>query len=96
MMIRQNPLSGPKTGTRSLPKVLSEDSRGIALFDAAADKLEGCQRHVRCPRSCWKMLYAGGLRVSELVTPASVFCLAGDNPQFIVVGKGNRKNAWSH
>ncbi|WP_375548336.1 site-specific tyrosine recombinase XerD [Oceanicaulis alexandrii] len=77
-------LSGPKK-PRPLPKVLSE-SEVEALFDAA-DRMEGAEG-LRL-RALLELLYAGGLRVSELVTlPLSGF--ARSERCLIVTGKGGK------
>lgn len=79
------PLKGPNRG-RPLPKVLSEADVD-ALFDAA-DKIEG-PNGVRM-RALLEVLYAGGLRVSELVTlPLSAFTAA--ERCIHVTGKGGRE-----
>jgi integrase/recombinase XerD len=78
-------LSGPKK-SRPLPKVLSE-SEVEALFDAA-DRMEGAEG-LRL-RALLELLYAGGLRVSELVTlPLSGF--ARSERCLIVAGKGGKE-----
>jgi integrase/recombinase XerD len=78
-------LSGPKK-SRPLPKVLSE-SEVEALFDAA-DRMEGAEG-LRL-RALLELLYAGGLRVSELVTlPLSGF--ARSERCLIVTGKGGKE-----
>ncbi|WP_286800796.1 site-specific tyrosine recombinase XerD [Oceanicaulis sp. UBA2681] len=77
-------LSGPKK-PRPLPKVLSE-AQVEALFDAA-DRMEGAEG-LRL-RALLELLYAGGLRVSELVTlPLSGF--ARSERCLIVTGKGGK------
>ena len=78
-------LSGPKK-PRPLPKVLSE-SQVEALFDAA-DRGEGAEGFRL--RALLELLYAGGLRVSELVTlPLSGF--ARSERCLVVTGKGNKE-----
>ena len=78
-------MSGPKQG-RPLPKVLSEADVD-ALF-AAAEKLDGL-KGLRA-RALLEILYAGGLRVSELVELplASVSKAQG---AIFVTGKGNKE-----
>lgn len=77
-------LSGPKK-PRPLPKVLSEDEVD-ALFDAA-DTLDG-GAGIRA-RALLELLYAGGLRVSELVAlPLSAF--ARSEGVISVTGKGGK------
>ncbi len=78
-------LSGPKK-PRPLPKVLSEDEVD-ALFKAA-DSLEGVAGYRA--RALLELLYAGGLRVSELVSlPLSAF--ARSEGLISVIGKGNKE-----
>lgn len=79
------PLSGPKQG-RALPKVLSE-SDVDALF-AAADGLEG-SKGIRC-RALLEILYAGGLRVSELVG-LPLNAVSKSQGAILVTGKGNKE-----
>ncbi|WP_421790600.1 site-specific tyrosine recombinase XerD [Hyphobacterium sp.] len=79
------PLSGPKQG-RSLPKVLSEADVD-ALFDAAGE-LEG-NKGVRC-RVLLEVLYAGGLRVSELVS-LPLNAISKQEGAIFVTGKGNKE-----
>ena len=79
------PLKAPKKG-RSLPKILSEADVD-ALFDAAA-AMEGAAG-VRA-RALLEILYAGGLRVSELVSlPLNAFARA--ERCIHVTGKGDRE-----
>ncbi|WP_417495596.1 site-specific tyrosine recombinase XerD [Maricaulis sp.] len=79
------PLRGPKQG-RSLPKVLSEADVD-ALFAAAAD-LPGASG-LRT-RALLEILYAGGLRVTELVSlPLSAFIQT--ERCIFVTGKGGRE-----
>ena len=79
------PLRGPKAG-RSLPKVLSEADVD-ALF-AAAQVMEGAAG-LRT-RALMELLYAGGLRVSELVSlPLKAFARA--DRCIFVTGKGGRE-----
>ncbi len=78
-------LDGPKIGDR-LPKFLSEDEV-VALLDAARARkgAEGLRL-----TALMEILYATGLRVSELVTlPASAF--ARQSPVLFVVGKGGKE-----
>lgn len=78
-------LSGPKK-PRPLPKVLSE-AQVEALFETA-DRVEGAEG-VRL-RALLELLYAGGLRVSELVTlPLSAF--ARSERCLVVKGKGGKE-----
>jgi integrase/recombinase XerD len=80
-----SPLKAPKRG-RSLPKVLSEADVD-ALFDAAGH-LDG-PGGVRT-RALLEVLYAGGLRVSELVSlPLGAFARA--ERCIHVTGKGGRE-----
>lgn len=77
-------LSGPKK-PRPLPKVLSE-AEVDRLFDAAADQAgaEGARL-----RALLELIYAGGLRVTELVSlPVSAF--ASRDRCLMVTGKGGR------
>ncbi|SDL81951.1 site-specific tyrosine recombinase XerD [Maricaulis salignorans] len=79
------PLRGPKQG-RSLPKILSEADVD-ALFAAAAD-LPGASG-LRT-RALLEILYAGGLRVTELVSlPLSAFIQT--ERCIFVTGKGGRE-----
>jgi len=79
------PLRGPKQG-RSLPKILTEADVD-ALFDAAAT-LEGAAG--ARVRALMELLYAGGLRVTELVSlPLSAFVRA--EACIEVKGKGGRE-----
>lgn len=79
------PLRAPRKG-RPLPKILSEADVD-ALFDAAA-RIEGA-RGLRT-RALMEVLYAGGLRVSELVSlPLNAFIRAERCIQ--IVGKGGRE-----
>lgn len=78
-------LSGPKK-PRPLPKILSED-QVEALFETA-DRVEGAEG-LRL-RALLELLYAGGLRVSELVTlPLSAF--ARSERCLVVKGKGGKE-----
>jgi integrase/recombinase XerD len=78
-------LRGPKQGRR-LPKVLSEADVD-SLFDAA-DHLPGPEG-VRT-RALMEILYAGGLRVTELVSlPLSAF--ARSERSIFVTGKGGKE-----
>lgn len=79
------PLVSPRRG-RPLPKVLSE-----AEVDALFQSLEGREdfEGLRM-RALLEILYAGGLRVSELVSlPASAFARA--DRVIVVKGKGGRE-----
>ena len=80
-------LSGPRR-KRSLPRTLSEAETG-RLLDAAA---AGAARNARGLRlSCLiEMLYASGLRVSELVS-LPVASVRGDPRMILVRGKGGRE-----
>lgn len=78
-------LSGPKK-PRPLPKVLSEDEVD-RLFEAA-DTLDGVAGYRA--RALLELLYAGGLRVSELVSlPLAAF--ARSEGLISVVGKGSKE-----
>jgi len=78
-------LEGPKRG-RALPKVLSE-AEVDALFNAA-DAMEGAEG-VRM-RAMLELLYACGLRVSELVSlPAAAFARA--ERCLVIRGKGGKE-----
>ncbi|EAP89915.1 integrase/recombinase XerD [Oceanicaulis sp. HTCC2633] len=78
-------LSGPKK-PRPLPKVLSE-GQVETLFDAA-DRIEGADGFRL--RALLELLYAGGLRVSELVTlPLAAF--ARSERCLVVTGKGGKE-----
>ncbi len=80
-------LSGPKQ-PRPLPKVLSE-TEVDALFDAA-DTLSGVAGFRA--RALLELLYAGGLRVSELVSmPLGAF--ARSEGMISVIGKGNKERS---
>jgi integrase/recombinase XerD len=78
-------MSGPKQG-RSLPKVLSE-SDVDALFDAAG--MLGGARGFRA-RALLEILYAGGLRVSELVC-LPLNAIARSESAIYVTGKGGKE-----
>lgn len=78
-------MSGPKQG-RPLPKILSE-SDVDAIFDAA-DTLDGA-RGFRA-RALLEILYAGGLRVSELVG-LPVNAIARSESAIYVTGKGGKE-----
>lgn len=82
-----NPTAGQKgpKQARALPKILSEAEVG-RLFDAA-DTVEG-PPGLRL-RAALELLYAGGLRVSELVTlPLAAFSRA--ERYLVVTGKGSK------
>tara|TARA_R110000868_G_scaffold53744_5_gene168592 strand:- start:33552 stop:34484 length:933 start_codon:yes stop_codon:yes gene_type:complete len=79
------PLHGPKKG-RSLPKILSEADVD-ALFAAVADAPGPAGLRLR---ALLELLYAGGLRVTELVSlPLSAFIQA--ERCIFVTGKGGRE-----
>lgn len=78
-------MSGPKQG-RPLPKVLSEKDVD-ALFDAA-ETLDGA-RGLRA-RALLEILYAGGLRVSELVS-LPLNAIARSESAIYVTGKGKKE-----
>ena len=78
-------MSGPKQG-RPLPKILSEGDVD-AMFDAA-DKLDG-SRGLRA-RALLEILYAGGLRVSELVG-LPLNAIARSESAIYVTGKGGKE-----
>jgi len=78
-------LDSPKQG-RSLPKILSEEEV-LALIAAIADWPEGERQRLLV---MVEILYASGLRVSELVAlPVSAF--ARDGRYLIVRGKGGKE-----
>jgi len=79
------PLRGPKLG-KSLPKILSEDDVD-RLFEAA-EKLTG-PAGVRT-RALMEILYAGGLRVSELVSLPLDSIVSSERCIFIK-GKGGKE-----
>jgi integrase/recombinase XerD len=78
-------MSGPKQG-RPLPKILSE-SDVDAIFDSA-DTLDGA-RGLRA-RALLEILYAGGLRVSELVG-LPLNAIARSESAIYVTGKGGKE-----
>lgn len=78
-------LTGPKK-SQALPKVLSEEQVD-ALFDAA-EKSEG-PKGARI-RALLEVLYAGGLRVTELVTLPLAAISTADQAIY-VTGKGNKE-----
>jgi integrase/recombinase XerD len=85
-------LSGPKRG-RPLPRTLSP-AEVDRLIETARRRIDGARgrERVRALRlhALIEMLYATGMRVSELVTlPRSV--LAGDGRVLLVKGKGGRE-----
>lgn len=83
-MIKKNPadyLEAPKTG-KSLPKYLTEQE--VAALIAAAT------RESPKMRALLEILYASGMRVSELVS-LSVQAVTKDNRTVSVVGKGNKE-----
>lgn len=80
---------------QSLPKTLSQDDVG-RLLDAARNGIAGAgdnwkkQFHALRMAALVELIYATGLRVSELVSlPVSV--ARRDEPYFIVKGKGNKE-----
>jgi len=83
-------LRGPKQG-RSLPKVLSHDDIGALFTSVEADP---SVKGVRL-RAQLEILYAGGLRVTELVSlklnAAARVIHADAAPCLIIRGKGNRE-----
>ncbi|MCC3861812.1 site-specific tyrosine recombinase XerD [Pseudemcibacter aquimaris] len=82
-------LDSPKTG-RSLPKLLSEDEVST-LLDEASNKAEK-SGHVNDLRllALLELLYATGLRVSELVNlPLNAF--RSGEPYIYVIGKGEKE-----
>lgn len=87
-------LSAPKKAA-SLPKTLSEDdvSRLIATAEHEATHCGGSAKakmHAKRNHALLELLYATGLRVSELVTlPVSI--MRRHEPFFIVNGKGNKE-----
>lgn len=76
----------------SLPHFLSE-SEVVALIDACAvspDALEAKQRRGLVARAALELLYASGLRISELLAlPREA--LAGERQMLVVRGKGGRE-----
>lgn len=79
---------------RSLPKIMSETETGRLLDRAAADANQGASNgsHISALRmhALVEVLYATGLRVSELVTlPVGV--ALRDERFFVVRGKGNKE-----
>ncbi len=85
-------VSGPKR-TRALPRTLSvaEVDRLIAAAKARIDGTSGRERQRTMRFHCLiEMLYATGMRVSELVSlPKNV--LAGDRRMLVIHGKGGRE-----
>lgn len=87
-------ISSPKKA-RPLPKVLSEEEVGQLLERAEAEARDGeASARVRMvairTRALLELLYATGLRVSELVSlPVSVAWR--DDPFFMVKGKGSKE-----
>jgi integrase/recombinase XerD len=78
-------LDSPRLG-RPLPKYLSEDE--VDALIGAAGRLEGVAG--RRARAMLELLYAAGLRVSELVgLPAAA--VSRDKPALIVRGKGGKE-----
>lgn len=91
-MRKDNPtldFDSPKTG-QTLPKLLSETEVNL-LLDKANDKAKK-SKHVKDLRLCalLELLYATGLRVSELVSlPLTAF--RSGEPYIYVLGKGNKE-----
>lgn len=80
-------LSGPGKAAR-LPKILSEDHVG-ALLDKA--RTHGRDATARLRMTClMELLYATGMRVSELVT-LPLAAARGDPQMILVAGKGGRE-----
>ena len=79
----------PKTG-RSLPKLLSE--KEISLLLEQATKNAEISSHINDLRLCalLELLYATGLRVSELVS-LPITALRSGEPYIYVVGKGHKE-----
>ncbi|MFZ2099375.1 MAG: site-specific tyrosine recombinase XerD [Oricola sp.] len=87
-------IAAPKKA-RSLPKILSEEEVG-RLLDRAAEEADdlSCEPRERVAalrnRALLELLYATGMRVSELVSlPVSVAWR--DEPFFMVKGKGSKE-----
>ncbi len=83
-------LRGPKQG-RSLPKILSHDDIDVLFAQAEADKsIKGIRLWTQL-----EILYAGGLRVSELVSlrrnTAARVIHADASPCLTIRGKGDRE-----
>lgn len=83
-------LRGPKQG-RSLPKVLSHDDIDALFVTAESDKsVKGLRLHTQL-----EILYAGGLRVSELVSlklsSAARVVQSDATPCLTIRGKGGRE-----
>ncbi len=82
------PVDSPRK-QRSLPKILSEAETGRILDVAAAEAQKGDPARVRM-HALIEVLYATGLRVSELVSlPATV--AQRDERFFIIRGKGGKE-----
>jgi integrase/recombinase XerD len=86
------PLDGPRKG-RPLPKIMSEAETG-RLLDRAAEEARTTQGGARSAalrlHALVELLYATGLRVSELVSlPVGV--ASRDERFFMVRGKGNKE-----
>ena len=83
-------LRGPKQG-RSLPKILSHDDIDALFTQVEADK---SVKGIRL-RTQLEILYAGGLRVTELVslkfTSAARVTQADASPCLTILGKGGRE-----
>ena len=83
-IIKKNPadyLEAPKTG-KSLPKYLTEQEVATLIQTAS-------QKNTRM-RALLEILYASGMRVSELVS-LSVQAVTKDNRTVSVIGKGNKE-----
>lgn len=78
-------LRGPKQG-RPLPKILSEDDVG-RLFDQA--ERDGSAKGLRM-RALMEILYAGGLRVSELVS-LKLLAVTRRDDCLLIKGKGGKE-----
>jgi len=82
------PVDSPRK-SRSLPKVLSEDETG-RLLDRAAQSAAGGETAALRMHALIEVLYATGLRVSELVSlPVGV--AMRDERFFIIRGKGGKE-----
>lgn len=84
----------PKKG-RSLPKTMSEDDVSCLLIQAETEAFEFCRTdkakaHAMRNHALLEMLYATGLRVSELISLPVSFMRKHD-AFFIVKGKGDKE-----
>ncbi|MDG1437891.1 MAG: tyrosine recombinase, partial [Emcibacteraceae bacterium] len=82
-------LDGPQTG-RSLPKLLGEDE--VTLLLEEAERRAKATNHINDLRllALLELLYATGLRVSELVSlPRNTF--SSGEPYIYVIGKGDKE-----